>query len=292
MKKRSRGIRGVGIFILALLFGLILSSTLYVRAFQVPALPQGNLVTNPWFRSFSNETDSALDGWTDAGGLNRYWSSSQKEANPAPDIFSSGVCGGKPAYCGTAARLSTSPGQSGGVGVRGVDSYLYQVVKADSSKTKLKFFTHWVSHLIDPAEVVIYGGDSATGPWTKVWVPFHVVVDQLIIPPPGCGSTCLWEETGWLDTVLTRGYNYYKIEIHARLSVQGTTGFKISGIYFAVVDPNSNDPTPTSPTLPTKTPSSQTPNPPPGTPTPSPSTTLTPLPSRENLIYIPAAISD
>jgi hypothetical protein len=277
----------------ALFIGLVVSSTLYVRAFQVPPLPEGNLLINPWFRSFDDPTASALDGWTDADGLDKYWSSSQKEANPAPDIIISGICDYQPVYCGTSARLSDTPGKTGGLGIPGVHSYLYQVVSADSSKRKLRFFAHWVSHLIDPAEVVIYGGNSSTGPWTQVWVPLHVVVDEVILPPEGCGSTCLWEQTGWLETVLPQGYSHYKIEIHARLANHTYTGFKITGIYFAVLDANSNDPTPTVPS-PTATfpPGTITPPPPSVTPTPSQTETVTPtpIPGRENKAYIPVIL--
>ncbi len=249
---------------------IVISSTLYVNAFQVPPLPDGNLIVNPWFRSFADNSDSSLDGWTDQAGLNKYWSSSQKEPNPSPDIIVTGICGFKQVYCGTAGRLSPIPGQSGGVAVPGVDAYLYQVVSADSSKRKLRFFTHWVSHLVDPAEVNIYGGNSPTGPWTFLWRPLHVVQYQVIKPPEGCTTQCLWEETGWLEYIIPKGYSHYKIEIHANLPANvhpKPVGFKITGIYFAVVDTDGQLPTPsaTSLTPPPPTPTkSSTPQPPPG----------------------------
>jgi hypothetical protein len=240
-------------------------STLYVYAFQVPPLPAGNLLINPWFRDPADATKSSLYGWTDAAGLDKYWSSSQKESNPSPDIVESMLCGYPYVYCGTAARLSDTPGKTGGIGVPGVDSYLYQVVDADSSKRKLKFFTHWVSHLIDPAEVVIYGGNNSNGPWTKLWVPLHVVQDEIIAPPEGCSTECLWEQTGMLEIVLPQGYSHYKIEIHARMPVgEQVIGFKTTGIYFAVVDANASDPTPTKPSstaTPTATPTGVQPTP-------------------------------
>ena len=85
-----------------------------VTAFQVTELPPGNLIQNPWFRSAADPSASALDGWTDAAGLDKYWSSSQKESNPSPDIVIAGTCGHQPVYCGTSARLSDTPGMSGG----------------------------------------------------------------------------------------------------------------------------------------------------------------------------------
>jgi hypothetical protein len=204
-------------------------------AFQVSPLPAYNLIQNPWFRSASEPNYSGLDGWIDAAGQNKYWSTSQKESNPSPDIVINGICDNKPVYCGTSARLKNTPGQSGGLGVPGVDSYLYQVVAANKSNTKLIFFTHWVSHRIDPAEVLIYGGESANGPWTEepVWVPFyHVQYDA-------DNEVDLWTQTDFLEKTISQGYNYYKIVIHARLPDDDTVGFKITGIYFTALGPGN-----------------------------------------------------
>ena len=214
----------------ALLASIVVLLGLYIQdayAFQVPDLPPGNLLFNPWFRSISNPTLSSLDGWIDAAGPNKYWSTSQKESNPSPDIVESGVCGFEKVYCGTGARLSPMPGQSGGIGVPGVDAYLYQVVSSDSSHHKLKFFTHWVSHKIDPAEVTIYGGNSPQGPWTKVWVPFSYVDDK------NEGTVDLWTQTEFMEKTINKGYPFYKVEIHARLPGSEGVGFKITGIYFS-----------------------------------------------------------
>jgi hypothetical protein len=196
-------------------------------AFPVLDLPPGNYLSNPWFRSATDPTLSSLDGWIDAAGPNKYWSTSQKESNPSPDILVTGVCGADPVYCGTAARLSLMPGKTGGIGVPGVDAYLYQVVSSYSSHLRLKFFAHWVSHRIDPAEVTIYGGNSPLGPWTKVWVPFSIVDDI------NDGPEDLWTKTEFLETTITKGYPFYKVEIHARLPDNDGVGFKITGIYFS-----------------------------------------------------------
>ncbi|MGH2537035.1 MAG: hypothetical protein ACRDHL_06555 [Candidatus Promineifilaceae bacterium] len=204
-----------------------------LHAFPVPPLPAGNLITNPWFRDPADPNASSLAGWTDAGGLNAYWSSSQKASNPTPDVVISGVCGGNAEmYCGTAGRLSWRPGQSGGVAVLGEDAYLYQVVSADPAARKLHFSTHWVSHVVDPAEIVIYGGQSPAGPWAPVWTPFHLVQYEVIKPPDGRGDE-LWMHTGALETVLAEGFPYYKVEAHARLPEGYTVGFKFAGVYFA-----------------------------------------------------------
>lgn len=207
-------------------------------AFQVPPLPAYNLVQNPWFRSASEPNYSGLDGWIDSAGKDKYWSTSQKESNPSPDILINGICGNKPVYCGTSARLKNTPGQSGGVGVAGVDAYLYQVVAANKINTRLVFFAHWVSHRIDPAEVLIYGGESPGGPWTEdpVWAPFYHVQYVADNEPD------LWTQTDYLEKTISQGYSYYKLVIHARLPDGDTVGFKITGIYFTAIGPG--DPIP------------------------------------------------
>jgi hypothetical protein len=50
-------------------------------------------------------------------------------------------------------------------------------------------------------------------------------------------------ETEFLETMIENGYDYYKIEIHARLPEEGVVGFKITGIYFAAAS-ESGRPTP------------------------------------------------
>lgn len=212
---------------------MILAFPKTVFAYPVEELPEDNLIENPWFRDPARPNHSSLAGWVDAAGLNAHWSSSQKEANPTPDQIVSGDCGSQELYCGTAARLDPGKGQSGGVAIPGVDAYLYQIVQADQSHRKLKFFAHYVSHLVEVAEVSIYGGDSAEGPWELAWVPLYHTQDVLIKPPRGESTEALWEQTGFIETVLKQGYRYYKVEIHARLPEGNDTGFKITGIYFS-----------------------------------------------------------
>lgn len=215
---------------------LFLTAVTFIRvafAFPVSPLPGDNFIQNPWFRDPQDPTSSGLNGWIDAAGPNHYWSTSQKESNPSPDLIASGLCDPQPSYCGTAARLSPTPGQSGGIGKLGVDAYLYQVVPANASSLKLKFFTHWVSHRIDPAEVTIYGGPTPSGPWVEVWVPFYHQQDQPSPPPEGD----IWAKTDMLEKTLEQGYNYYKIEVHARLPEGEQVGFKITGVYFTTDPP-------------------------------------------------------
>ena len=247
--------------IIILVFGLLLClEPSRVLAFPVPSLPKNNLISNPWFRDTSDPSRPGLDGWKDAAGLDKYWSTSQKESNPSPDIVISAMCAYEQAYCGTAARLHPTSGQTGGIGVPGVDAYLFQVVSAEIPHQKIKFFAHWVSHRVIVAEVNVYASDSPTGPWTLKWVPFYHTQDTNPPAPPG-GQGELWQKTDFLEISIGSGYSYYKIEVHARFPdpEDGAAGFKITGVYFAT-DPGSKQGTPKvtntpAPTTPVKTPS-------------------------------------
>ena len=218
------------------------------HAFPVPELPEDNLIVNPWFRSASDPRVYGFDGWTLPMTDGVTWGLSQKESNPSPDIVVSGVCGSQQVYCGTAARWAAQSG----VVYPNIDVFAYQVVAADPSHRQLKFFTHYVSHLVEVGAVNIYGGDSSEGPWELVWVPFYLSEDEMIIPESRDGQD-LWEETGFREWNIEQGYPYYKIELHSRLpeapfGIYGV-GFKITGIYFATAftnEPGSVPPTPGS----------------------------------------------
>jgi hypothetical protein len=261
----------------------VLAITIFVYtndtfAFQVSELPEGNLIKNPWFRNATKPSLSGLDDWIDAAGLDETWSSSQKPSNPAHEIIVSGVCGNQEIYCGTAARLSDKPGQSGGTVNLGEDAYLYQVVQADPKHTKLKFFAHWVSHAVAPAEIEIYGGDSPNGPWSFLWEPFYHEQSELIYPPGG-NTEFLWEDTSMLEHTLSDGYSHYKIQIHARLPVSDVRGgFKITGVYFTTEtgqpEPSETPPPSVTP-LPTRTDQPTT------TPEPSPT-----IGSMEDIVFV------
>jgi hypothetical protein len=233
----------------------------YARAFQVDPLPSDNLVQNPWFRSASNSTRAGMDGWTNVGESGSLWTLSQKSTNPSPDMFVSGRCGNVPDFCGTAAKLAADDAK----GVVGADTFLYQVITANPENKKLKFFMHWVAHEVNPLEVVIYGGESAEGPWIEVWKPFYQVVDEMMAPPPGEDTSALWQEmTSWtppVETLIPVGFSYYKVQIRANLSTP--EGVKLTGVYFTAVsefDPTAT-PTPiTDLNGPTATPT-PTPNP-------------------------------
>ena len=200
-------------FVCFVTFLLLLGSGTAVLAQTiVDPLPDNNLIENPWFREGNQPS---LAGWTDAAGSNVIWSLSQKQSNPGPDQV-----------LGTSARLAFGSGQGGGTGQAGVDAYLYQVVAADPSLNHLLFKIHWVTQWIDRATVTIYGGDSADGPWTAVWVPLDV--DQ------STSTGGAWTQTELLDTTIAKGFPFYKIELYGRYPEGRQQGVKYTGVYFSV----------------------------------------------------------
>ena len=224
------------------LMGFIwLSNPTTAHAYPVPPLPDDNLIINPWFRSASNPSTAGLDGWTNVLNNGLGWGISQKESNPSPDLLIHGKCGFKEVYCGTGARWAAERwgARTGGDVLHpNVDVYLYQVVPADPSHRQLRFLTYFVLHRVEVVELTIYGGENSDGPWTQVWKPFALGPEDS--PPhsarPGREGNP-WYDTGLLETVMERGYPYYKIELHARypdvVREIGEVGVKITGVYFS-----------------------------------------------------------
>jgi hypothetical protein len=221
---------------ITVLFTLLLVTLFYgtAYAYPVPELPADNLIVNPWFRDLSNMEDTGFDGWVRPLNQGVTWGPSQKESNPSPDIVITGTCGFEVVYCGTAARWA----EQFGILYPYIDVFTYQVVAADPSHRKLKFFTYYVSHIAEVGAVNIYAGQSPDGPWELLWVPLYHTQDELIIPETG-EIRDLWEETGFLEWTFEQGYPYYKVELQSRLpespipnGIRGV-GFKITGVYFA-----------------------------------------------------------
>lgn len=193
--------------------------------YLVDYLPEDNLIHNPWFRTGSRPS---LDGWVEATISDGGWTASQKPGNPTPDDI-----------VGTAARISTGRGDrlAGHTVNPGVDTYLYQIVAADSAKRTLKFDMHWVTHTVNPVVVTVYAGLFPEGPWEEIWKPFYQVHTKIIIPPSLIAQD-LWQYYSSITDLATvtleeGGYSYYKVEIKANLpDLQG--GLKITGVYFAV----------------------------------------------------------
>ena len=276
MKKTSKALRKkrTTFFIFIIILNTVLFPFSYknVYAFQVDPLPVDNLVVNPWFRDVADLNKAGFSGWTN---VNNYWTLSQKISNPAPELISSGVCSSTrpltPTYCGTSAKISGDDGN----GLVGVDSYLYQIVAADPNNTKLKFFTHWVAHYVDPFKINIYGADTLdpNNLWTLVWTPINQQVLSLyesIAEDPISLWSYFTSLTPPVETVISQGYPYYKLEILVNLPKPD--GFKITGVYFTVAP--EIDPAPTSTPEVTGTPISNPTEMP--TPTPTITTTSTP----------------
>ena len=174
----------------------------------------GNFIVNPWFRKLDDPTKSGLDGWsqkTDAGA----WSHSQKASNPSPDQIT-----------GTAARWADGTGMGGGPGVAGANAYLYQIVAANPSDHVLQFQIWWIVLWIEEAKATIYGGNSPSGPWTEVWMPFRTVESQ--------GASTHWAQTAKMELQLDQGYSYYKVELYGKYPVGTTAGVKYTGVFFRV----------------------------------------------------------
>ena len=113
-----------------------------------------------------------------------------------------------------------------------VDAYLYQVVSADPALNHLRFKIHWVTVWIDRATVTLYGGNSAEGPWTAVWVPLDI--DQ------SASSRGAWTQTDLLDTTIPAGFPFYKVELYGRYPEGWHQGVKYTGVYFSV-DENAGE---------------------------------------------------
>jgi hypothetical protein len=202
-------------FILAIaIFGLLLFGVGEVQArvfgFEVDELPEGNLVSNPWFRAADGEGGGA-EGWVDETGI---WGLSKKLTNPAPDIER-----------GTAARFAHNSGYGGPHG--GEDATIYTVIAVNPNHEGLLFKTHWVTGFIEEATVSIYGGPGEDGPWTLVWVPLRVTDEN--------SSHFDWTQTPMLDTEVDEGFPYYKIEFFGRYPEERTAGFKFTGVYFSLI---------------------------------------------------------
>lgn len=228
------------------LLALALASLLWLAgeaqpalAFVVGPLPDGNLVANPWFHKPGDPMAMSDEGWIDEGDL---WGLSRKTGNPSPL-----------GEIGTAARFAepASPKDMGPGPYGGADAYLYTILEADPEDEFLNFKTHWVSANIEIAEVTIYGGSSALGPWEPIWTPLYIT--------PDLDAHFQWVETGVSSIELDAGFPYYKIDYHARYSADEQWGFKFTGVYFSTgaepMVPIEPQPDPTSTLLPGPTPS-------------------------------------
>jgi hypothetical protein len=247
----------------------LLSLAAPVAAFQYASLPSDNLIRNAWFRSDDCQSFSSSYWSLDAGQAP--WGGSDKTQDPT-DLNCKGI------WFGYAARFAENSAPGGGsVFHPNQDALLSQVVGPVSAQAQsLHFHFLFVAHRFNRLKAEIYGGNSASGPWTSVWIP----LDKAWLNPGGAsgqykgmcaGGTsdrnCWWDlttaaELGSLSP-LTRtvspGYPYYKIEFLGNYpnpdgSATGDVGGKITRVYFKVGSGGGATPTPTATGAPTPTP--------------------------------------
>jgi len=212
------------IAVVLFVFGLLLVPD-GAFAFPVDPLPEGNLIPNPWFHAAGNPNKASEENWVDEQDL---WGLSRKPANPSPFVEQ-----------GTAARFAepASPRDMGPGPYGGADAYLYTILQANSSHPWLKFKTHWVSANIEIAEVTVYGSSTPDGPWLEVWKPLLVTPEK--------DAHFEWQETDVSYVELGSGFDYYKIEYHARYSADEQWGFKFTGVYFSTAQEGDGSTSPT-----------------------------------------------
>lgn len=170
---------------------------------QVPELPAGNLLQNPWF------TDG-LTGWIDADGDD--WEISIKASNPSP--------GGANTAARFSKRIQYRWGLGPGCDEDGEQGTLYQVVTADPLKLQLAFSAWYVVDVGANAWVDIYGGETAEGPWIHFWRPLNTPI-----------ADRTWHNTDAQIANLAVGFPYYKIELNG---VCDGSGAKFTGVYLGV----------------------------------------------------------
>jgi hypothetical protein len=218
---------------------LVLTRATPAMAHEVASLPSGNLIGNPWFSKVVGGT-LKLDttGWVFEG------SPSWGTGSAKPD------CPG-PAPWGTSftLRWARNSGQTPEYHPN-IEVRAHTVVAAGSQQRTLKFFMHWVMHRMT-LQAYVYGGPSATGPWTQVWIPFQHTEATVWRPPPGASKSEIWKHftsmpgkfDNWFapvprTTTLAQGHAYYKIQLRASYpspdsTTTGGVGGKLTGVYFA-----------------------------------------------------------
>lgn len=226
--------------LVAVVAAVVVTSAAPAAATNVVApLPSDNLIGNPWLtKEVNGQLKLDTSGWVFEGSPT--WGT----GNAKPD------CPG-PAPWGTAytLRWARNSGQTPEFHPN-VEVRVHTVVASPGAKRSLKFFMHWVMHRMT-LSVHVYGGPSANGPWTHVWVPFQHTQTVDWRPPPSAPRSEAWRYftslPGKFDdwyapvpqtTTLAQGYPYYKIELRASYptpdsTASGGVGGKVTGLYFA-----------------------------------------------------------
>lgn len=225
------------IVLATLVTALVLVPTPALAA-EVAPLPAGNLIANPWFsKVVSGQLKLDTSGWVFVGSPT--WGT----GNAKPD------CPG-PAPWGTSftLRWARNSGQTPEFHPN-VEVRVHAVVAANGSHRTLKFFMHWVMHRMT-LKAVVYGGQSTSGPWTQVWMPFQHTETVDYRPPDGAPRSEAWDHftsmPGKFDNsfapvprqvTLATGYPFYKVELRGSYpdpdsTTTGGVGGKLTGVYF------------------------------------------------------------
>lgn len=258
----------LGLLIGAGLFS-VLGGPTPAGAFQYASLPSDNLILNAWFRNTDDNSCDSFSGahWVLNSG-NAPWGPSDKTQDPTDKN-----CLGN--YTGYAARFARNSGAA-------IEFYpnqnaiLYQIVQSPNPTHRtLHFHSLIVGHKVNQYKAEIYGGNSANGPWTSVWVPFDITcldMTDCVNEKYGWASnhgdrTGLWDDVtddpevlGSLNPIqktISQGYNFYKVEFLMNYptpngSATGDVGGKLARVYFRVSGGGGGvtpEPTPTISTL-------------------------------------------
>jgi hypothetical protein len=215
------------------------------EAHEVAPLPADNLIGNPWISAIVNgQLVVDTTGWVFEG--NPSWGTGRAK----PD------CPGPLPYIERptlrwARNSGANPELHPNVEVR-----VHTVVAADPSHRTLKFFMHWVMHRMT-LQAHVYGGPSASGPWTPLWMPFEHVETVGWNPPATDPRSDAWRHytelpgkfDDWYAPVpatlsLAQGHPFYKVELRASYpepdaTTTGNVGGKVTGIYFATAATNT-----------------------------------------------------
>jgi len=87
---------------------------------------------------------------------------------------------------------------------------------------------YWVTILMVRVEVKVYGADSPDGPWDLVWTPF--LEPNAHFPR--------WRPIELVETTLSQGHEYYKLEVHGLSPPDDGGAMKVTGLYFSARKPD------------------------------------------------------
>lgn len=225
--------------VLALASAAVLMPASPAAAHEVAPMPPGNLIANPWFtKVVAGQQRLDTTGWVFVGSPT-WGTGNAKPDCPGPAPFNTSFT----------LRWARNSGQTPEFHPN-VEVRAHTIVTATATHRTLRFFMHWVMHRMT-LSAVVYGGPSATGPWTQVWTPFQHTETVVWRPSDGELKSDIWKHftsmPGKFDdwyapvpkvTTLAQGHPYYKVELRASYptpdaTASGGVGGKLTGVYFA-----------------------------------------------------------